>query len=115
MILIPHYVLQDVESLRREVSRWESQARQRERRLAELERDLLEKSSRVETLHQQLDKSNWQLEEWRRRQAETEQKLTVQLQECEEELARQAAAPPKVKVRAATSSDTVRLSESLRQ
>uniref|UniRef100_A0A7N6AS93 Kinesin-like protein n=1 Tax=Anabas testudineus TaxID=64144 RepID=A0A7N6AS93_ANATE len=88
---------QDVESLRREVSRWESQARQRERRLAELERELLEKSSRVETLQRQLDDSTRQLEESRRRQEETEQKLALRLQECEAELARQAAAPPKVK------------------
>lgn len=80
------------------MSRWESQARQREQRLAELERELLEKSSRVETLHQQLDESTRQLEESRRRQEETEQKLALRLQECEEELARQTAAPPKVKV-----------------
>ncbi|XP_041804915.1 kinesin-like protein KIFC3 isoform X3 [Chelmon rostratus] len=88
---------QDVESLRREVSRWESQARQRERRLAELERELLEKTSRVESLQRQLDESTRQLEESRRRQGETEQKLARRLQECEEELARQAAAPPRVK------------------
>ncbi|XP_039973982.1 kinesin-like protein KIFC3 isoform X2 [Xiphias gladius] len=95
---------QDAESLRRELSRWESQARQRERRLAELERELLEKSSRVETLHRQLDDSTRQLddsqrrlEESRRRQGEAEQKLVLRLQECEEELARQAAAPPRVK------------------
>ncbi|XP_040897865.1 kinesin-like protein KIFC3 isoform X1 [Toxotes jaculatrix] len=95
---------QDAESLRRDVSRWESQARQRERRLAELERELLDKSSRVETLHRQLDDSTRQLddsrrqlEESRRRQGEAEQKLTLRLQECEEELARQAAAPPRVK------------------
>ncbi|XP_022606258.1 kinesin-like protein KIFC3 isoform X3 [Seriola dumerili] len=95
---------QDAESLRREVSRWESQARQRERRLAELERELLEKSSRVETLHRQLDDSTRQLddgrrqlEEARRRKGEAEQTLSLRLQECEEELARQAAAPPRVK------------------
>ncbi|XP_044059991.1 kinesin-like protein KIFC3 isoform X2 [Siniperca chuatsi] len=95
---------QDAESLRREVSRWESQARQRERRLAELERELLEKTSRVESLRRQLDESTRQLddgrrqlEESRRRQAEAEQKLTLRLQECEEELARQAATPPRVK------------------
>ncbi|XP_070816521.1 kinesin-like protein KIFC3 isoform X9 [Chaetodon trifascialis] len=95
---------QDVESLRREVSRWESQARQRERRLAELERELLDKSSRAESLHRQLDESTRQLddgrrqlEESRRRQGETEQKLNLRLQECEEELARQAATPPRVK------------------
>uniref|UniRef100_A0A3B4XJX3 Kinesin-like protein n=1 Tax=Seriola lalandi dorsalis TaxID=1841481 RepID=A0A3B4XJX3_SERLL len=69
----------------------QSQARQRERRLAELERELLEKSSRVETLHRQ------QLEEARRRKGEAEQTLSLRLQECEEELARQAAAPPRVK------------------
>lgn len=95
---------QDAESLRKEVSRWENQARQRERRLAELERELLEKTSRVENLHRQLDESTRQLsdsrrqlEESRRRQEETEQKLNLQLQECEEELARQAATPPRVK------------------
>uniref|UniRef100_A0A4W6CTY5 Kinesin-like protein n=1 Tax=Lates calcarifer TaxID=8187 RepID=A0A4W6CTY5_LATCA len=95
---------QDAESLRREVSRWESQARQRERRLAELERELLEKTSRVESLHRQLDDSTRQLddgrrqlEEARRRQGETEQKLGLRLQECEDELARQATAPPRVK------------------
>uniref|UniRef100_A0A8C4HJB5 Kinesin-like protein n=1 Tax=Dicentrarchus labrax TaxID=13489 RepID=A0A8C4HJB5_DICLA len=95
---------QDAESLRREVSRWESQARQRERRLAELERELLEKSSRAESLRRQLDESTRQLddgrrqlEEARRRQKEAEQKLSLRLQECEEELARQAATPPRVK------------------
>ncbi|CAI5646382.1 unnamed protein product [Oreochromis niloticus] len=97
---------QDAEALRREVSRWETQARQRERRLAELERELLEKSSRTEALQRQLDDSTRQLddsrrqlEESRRRQGEAEQKLTLRLQECEEELARQAATPPRVKVR----------------
>ncbi|CAI5646397.1 unnamed protein product [Oreochromis niloticus] len=95
---------QDAEALRREVSRWETQARQRERRLAELERELLEKSSRTEALQRQLDDSTRQLddsrrqlEESRRRQGEAEQKLTLRLQECEEELARQAATPPRVK------------------
>uniref|UniRef100_UPI0037E7E3BA kinesin-like protein KIFC3 isoform X2 n=1 Tax=Semicossyphus pulcher TaxID=241346 RepID=UPI0037E7E3BA len=95
---------QDAESLRREVSRWESQARHRERRLAELERELLEKTSRVESLHRQLDDSTRQLEdgrrqleESRRRQGEAEQKLNLRLQECEDELARQAATPPRVK------------------
>uniref|UniRef100_A0A8C4HJE4 Kinesin-like protein n=1 Tax=Dicentrarchus labrax TaxID=13489 RepID=A0A8C4HJE4_DICLA len=87
-----------------DVSRWESQARQRERRLAELERELLEKSSRAESLRRQLDESTRQLddgrrqlEEARRRQKEAEQKLSLRLQECEEELARQAATPPRVK------------------
>ncbi|XP_078029202.1 kinesin-like protein KIFC3 isoform X3 [Epinephelus lanceolatus] len=95
---------QDAESLQREVSRWESQARQRERRLAELERELLEKTSRVESLRLQLDESTRQLddgrrqlEESRRRQGEAEHKLSLRLQECEEELARQAATPPRVK------------------
>uniref|UniRef100_A0A3P9B472 Kinesin-like protein n=1 Tax=Maylandia zebra TaxID=106582 RepID=A0A3P9B472_9CICH len=95
---------QDAEALQREVSRWETQARQRERRLAELERELLEKSSRTEALQRQLDDSTRQLddsrrqlEESRRRQGEAEQKLTLRLQECEEELARQAATPPRVK------------------
>ncbi|CAB1448806.1 unnamed protein product [Pleuronectes platessa] len=88
---------QEADSLRREVSRWENQARQRERRLAELERELLEKSSRVEALHRQLDDSTRQLEESRQRQEEAEQKLALRLHECEQETARQAAAPSRVK------------------
>ncbi|XP_072235900.1 kinesin-like protein KIFC3 isoform X2 [Leuresthes tenuis] len=88
---------QEAEALRRDGSRWENRARQREQRLAELERELLEKSSRVEVLHQQLDDSRRQLDESRRRQVEAEQKLCFRLQECEDELARQAAAPPRVK------------------
>ncbi|KAM7015346.1 kinesin-like protein KIFC3 isoform 5-T5 [Tautogolabrus adspersus] len=95
---------QDAESLRREVSRWEGQARHRERRLAELERELLEKTSRVESLRRQLDESTRQLEdsrrqleESRRRQGENEHKLTIRLQEYEDQLARQAASPPRVK------------------
>lgn len=84
------------------MTRWESQARQRERRLAELERELLEKSSRVETLHRQLDDSTRQLEEAQRQQGEAEQTLNLRLKECEDELARQAAAPPRVKVRRQT-------------
>ncbi|XP_078101358.1 kinesin-like protein KIFC3 isoform X1 [Sander vitreus] len=88
---------QDAESLRREVSRWEGQARQRERRLAELERELLEKSSRAESLRRQLDDATRQLEESRRRHGEAEQKLSLRLQQCEDELARQAAAPARVK------------------
>uniref|UniRef100_A0A3Q3VUQ9 Kinesin-like protein n=1 Tax=Mola mola TaxID=94237 RepID=A0A3Q3VUQ9_MOLML len=74
---------QEAESLRREVSRWESQARQRER-------ELLEKTSRAESLRRQLEEARW-------RQGETEQRLALRLRECEEELARQAAAPPRVK------------------
>uniref|UniRef100_A0A3Q0SUV1 Kinesin family member C3 n=1 Tax=Amphilophus citrinellus TaxID=61819 RepID=A0A3Q0SUV1_AMPCI len=50
--------------------RWENQARQRERRLAELEQELLEKNSRMEGLQRQLDDSRGQLEESRRRQVE---------------------------------------------
>ncbi|KAM4744841.1 kinesin-like protein KIFC3 isoform 2-T2 [Anableps anableps] len=88
---------QEVEALRREVSSWESRARQREQRLAEVERELQEKSCRVEALQQQLDDSSRQLEESRRRRNEGEQKLHLRLQECEEELARRAAAPPRVK------------------
>ncbi|XP_062274448.1 kinesin-like protein KIFC3 isoform X1 [Scomber scombrus] len=88
---------QDAEALRREVSRWESQARQRERRLAELERELLEKSSRVEALQRQLDESARQLDESRLRRGDAEQKLNLRLQECEDELARQAAMPPRLK------------------
>ncbi|XP_071058456.1 LOW QUALITY PROTEIN: kinesin-like protein KIFC3 [Pseudochaenichthys georgianus] len=85
-------------SLRREVSRWESQARQRERRLAELERDLLERSSRVESLHRQLEDSTRCRRRPGARQREAEQKLAVRLHECEEELSRQAASPPRVQV-----------------
>ncbi|KAM9861049.1 kinesin-like protein KIFC3 isoform 2-T2 [Aulostomus maculatus] len=88
---------QDAEALRKEVSCWENQARQRERRLAELERELLEKTSRVEMLQRQLDESTWQLNHSRRRQMEVEQKLNVRLQEREEDLARQLATPPRVK------------------
>ena len=105
--------LQDAEALRREVSCWENQARQREHRLAELERELLEKTSRVESLRLQLDESTRQLddgrrqlEETRRRQGEAEQKLTLRLQECEDELARQAATPPRVKVRNYTTGES---------
>ncbi|XP_041849632.1 kinesin-like protein KIFC3 isoform X2 [Melanotaenia boesemani] len=87
---------QDAEALRREVSRWENQTRQSEQRLAELERELLEKSSRVEVLHRQLDDSRTQLDESRRRQMEAEQKLRLRLQECEEEIARRAVTPPRV-------------------
>ena len=103
--LNPDRVPQEVNSLQREVSRWESQARQRERRLAELEQELLEKSVRAETLHRQLedsarqaDDAQRQLEESRRSRGEAEQELALRLREYEEELARQAAAPPKVKV-----------------
>lgn len=88
------------------MSRWESQARQRERRLAELERELLEKTSRVESLRRQLDEATRQLEEAGLRQGEAEQKLALRLQQCEEELARQAATPPRVKVRRCTGVST---------
>ncbi|XP_071402957.1 kinesin-like protein KIFC3, partial [Centroberyx affinis] len=95
---------QDAEALRGEVSRWESQARQRERRLAELERELLEKAGRAESLRRQLEESSRrladsqrQLDESRRQQGEAERALGLRLRECEEELARQAAAPSPVK------------------
>ncbi|XP_051794746.1 kinesin-like protein KIFC3 isoform X3 [Acanthochromis polyacanthus] len=84
---------QDADALRREVTRWENQARQRERRLAELEKELLEKSSRVEDLQRQLDEASRQLEENGRRQLENQQNLSLRLQECEDQLARQAAMP----------------------
>uniref|UniRef100_A0A3B5QCQ5 Kinesin-like protein n=1 Tax=Xiphophorus maculatus TaxID=8083 RepID=A0A3B5QCQ5_XIPMA len=83
---------QEAEALRREAASWESRARQREQRLAELQQELQESSCRVEALQLQLDDS-------RRRRSDGEQKLHLRLQECEEELARQAAAPPRVKVR----------------
>ncbi|XP_027870374.1 kinesin-like protein KIFC3 isoform X5 [Xiphophorus couchianus] len=82
---------QEAEALRREAASWESRARQREQRLAELQQELQESSCRVEVLQLQLDDS-------RRRRSDGEQKLHLRLQECEEELARQAAAPPRVKV-----------------
>ncbi|XP_023188654.1 kinesin-like protein KIFC3 isoform X1 [Xiphophorus maculatus] len=82
---------QEAEALRREAASWESRARQREQRLAELQQELQESSCRVEALQLQLDDS-------RRRRSDGEQKLHLRLQECEEELARQAAAPPRVKV-----------------
>ncbi|KAM9832310.1 kinesin-like protein KIFC3 [Neosynchiropus ocellatus] len=88
---------QDVDSLRREVSRCENLAWNRERRLVELERELMEKTSRVETLQRQLEDSGRQLDETRRRQTDVEEKLSGRLQECEEELARQVATPPRVK------------------
>ncbi|XP_055088510.1 kinesin-like protein KIFC3 isoform X2 [Periophthalmus magnuspinnatus] len=88
---------QNAESLQREVTRWESQARQRERRLVELERDLQEKSQKVETLHRELDQTTRQLQESERSQTEAEHKLSLRIQECEDELHRQATAPPRVK------------------
>ncbi|KAM8888631.1 kinesin-like protein KIFC3 isoform 3-T3 [Synchiropus picturatus] len=88
---------QDVESLRREVSRCENLAWNRERRLVELERELMEKTSKVEMLQRQLEDSGRQLDETKRRQTEVEEKLAGRLQECEEELARQVTTPPRVK------------------
>uniref|UniRef100_A0A8C7UN12 Kinesin-like protein KIFC3 n=1 Tax=Oncorhynchus mykiss TaxID=8022 RepID=A0A8C7UN12_ONCMY len=95
---------QDVEALREEVSLWESQTRLRQRRLAELEQQVLEKASRVETLSQQLEESKLhvgemqrQLEESKCQQGEVEQQLSVRLRDCEEELARQAARTHQVK------------------
>lgn len=88
---------QNAESLQREVSRWENQARQRERRLAELEKEVQDKSSKVESLHRELDQASRQLQESSRSQSEAESRLSRRIQECEEELSRQAAAPPRVK------------------
>uniref|UniRef100_A0A3Q2E4C1 Kinesin-like protein n=1 Tax=Cyprinodon variegatus TaxID=28743 RepID=A0A3Q2E4C1_CYPVA len=88
-------VLQEVEALRKEVSRWESRAQQREQRLAEVEEELKEKSCRLEALQQQLDES-------RRRRTDSERQLHLRLQECEDELVRRAAAPSRVKVRKTT-------------
>ncbi|XP_072320787.1 kinesin-like protein KIFC3 isoform X2 [Eucyclogobius newberryi] len=93
--ICPHS--QNAETLQREVSRWENQARQRERRLAELERDLQEKSQKVESLHRELDQATRQLQESERSQTQAERKLSLRIQECEEELHRQATAPPRVK------------------
>uniref|UniRef100_A0A672ZUB6 Kinesin-like protein n=1 Tax=Sphaeramia orbicularis TaxID=375764 RepID=A0A672ZUB6_9TELE len=96
---------QNAESLQREVSRWENQARQRERRLAELERELLEKTAKVETLHRQLDESTRCLDDSRRK-LDAEHKLSLRLHECEEELARQASTPPRVKTVEVESADS---------
>ncbi|XP_052335044.1 kinesin-like protein KIFC3 isoform X3 [Oncorhynchus keta] len=95
---------QDVEALCEEVSLWESQTRPRQRRLAELEQQVLEKASRVETLSRQLEESKLhagemqrQLEESKCQQGEVEQQLSVRLRDCEEELARQGARTHQVK------------------
>uniref|UniRef100_A0A673Y5P9 Kinesin-like protein n=1 Tax=Salmo trutta TaxID=8032 RepID=A0A673Y5P9_SALTR len=95
---------QDADALREAVSCWESQARPRQKRLAELEQQVLEKASRVETLSRQLEESKrhagemqGQLEESKCQQGEVEQQLSVRLRDCEEELARQAARPHQVK------------------
>ncbi|XP_014030458.1 kinesin-like protein KIFC3 isoform X3 [Salmo salar] len=95
---------QDAEALREAVSCWESQARPRQKRLAELEQQVLEKASMVETLSRQLEESKRhagemqrQLEESKCQQGEVEQQLSVRLRDCEEELARQAARPHQVK------------------
>lgn len=87
------------------MSRWESQARQRERRLAELEQQLLDKSAKLENLRHQLDESSRQLSftqrhlgESQQQREEAEQTLSIRLQACTEELTRQAATPPRVKV-----------------
>lgn len=71
------FCLQEAESLRREVLHWEQQ-------LAQLEQEVVEKRSTLESLHRQL-------EETRRRQVEHELP--------EAELAKHAATPPRVKVR----------------
>ncbi|XP_037550723.1 kinesin-like protein KIFC3 [Nematolebias whitei] len=86
---------QDVELLRREVSRWQVQARQKEQHLAEVEQLLQERSCREEALQQQLEK-------FRRRQGEVENHLRLRLQEYEEELDCQAATSPRVKFVAQT-------------
>ncbi|KAK0150670.1 Kinesin-like protein KIFC3 [Merluccius polli] len=92
---------QDAEALRCEVSHWESQARPRERRLAEVERELLEKAAQreelqaqLEELSHQLDESHVQLDKARGRRGEAEQRLSLRLRECEEELARRAMPSP---------------------
>uniref|UniRef100_A0AAV2LUK3 Kinesin-like protein KIFC3 n=1 Tax=Knipowitschia caucasica TaxID=637954 RepID=A0AAV2LUK3_KNICA len=93
--ICPHS--QNADFLQREVSRWESQAQQRERRLAELERDLQEKSLKVETLHRELDQTSRKLQQSERTQTQAERQLSLRIQECEEELHRQATAPPRVR------------------
>lgn len=65
---------------------WQRQARQREQQLAELEKEMVEKSSSLESLHRQLHGATQQLEETRKRQAEGE-------------LSRHVVTPPRAKVR----------------
>ncbi|XP_037835794.1 kinesin-like protein KIFC3 isoform X3 [Kryptolebias marmoratus] len=81
---------QDVEVLRKEVSCWEAQARQKEQRLAEVEQLLQDRSCRGEALQRQLEES-------RRRQVEVEHRLSLRLQEFEDELSCQAAMSPRAK------------------
>lgn len=80
---LPGSSLQEAESLRREMLHWEVQARQREQQLAQLEQEVLDKSSSLRSLHQQLDETRW-------RQAEQ--------QPPEAELPKHEATPPRVKV-----------------
>lgn len=77
---------QEVETLRREMFHWERQARQREQQLAELGKEMAEKSSSLESLPLQLHGTTQQLEEARKRQAEGE-------------LNRHVVTPPRAKVR----------------
>uniref|UniRef100_A0A3B4B866 Kinesin-like protein n=1 Tax=Periophthalmus magnuspinnatus TaxID=409849 RepID=A0A3B4B866_9GOBI len=53
------------------------------------QRDLQEKSQKVETLHRELDQTTRQLQESERSQTEAEHKLSLRIQECEDELHRQ--------------------------
>ncbi|KAL1006987.1 hypothetical protein UPYG_G00080230 [Umbra pygmaea] len=95
---------QDVEALRAEVSLWESRARQRESRLADLEQQIVKKGGQAEILTRQLEESKRhagdmqrQLDESKHQRGEAEQQLSARLRDCEEELARQAARPPQIK------------------
>ncbi|XP_070411174.1 kinesin-like protein KIFC3 isoform X6 [Nothobranchius furzeri] len=90
---------QEVEVLRREMSYQENRAQLREQHLAEVEQELRKETCRVEGLQEHLDES-------RRRQREVEHKLRLQLQDCEEQLAKQAAAPPRVRYVPQTEADS---------
>ncbi|XP_066541629.1 kinesin-like protein KIFC3 isoform X2 [Hoplias malabaricus] len=95
---------QDVEVLRLKLSHCEETCHERERRLAELELQLQEKTSLVVQLQQQLEAASLrrqeiqqQLEEASQRRAESEERLSARLRDAEEALSRQATAPPQVK------------------
>ncbi|XP_013881005.1 kinesin-like protein KIFC3 isoform X2 [Austrofundulus limnaeus] len=93
---------QDVEVLRREVSRWQVQARQKEQRLAEVEQLLQERSCREEALQRQLEES-------RRRQEEAQHHLHLRLQECEGHHSRQDVTSSRVQAVEAESTHSHRV------
>ncbi|XP_008308086.1 kinesin-like protein KIFC3 isoform X3 [Cynoglossus semilaevis] len=87
---------QDAEKMRRELLHSKSQSQQRERSLADLEQDMPRKSPRVDSLMWQLHDSTHQQEDYGQWQGEAEHKPTLRSKQCEQELARQGAAPPRV-------------------